>query len=137
MHARRKKIQKNKQITKKHPFLGPTILKFDATGMYFYLIHYICKGEQLIFQFYCNFITCIPFFSMAIKFINETAFDSMQWPNNEPLPQNILSGARYTIHISKQSNNTYQPGHNISLALIFLFSINAVSDKMASTSILL
>lgn len=74
---------------------------------------------------------------MAIKFINEAAFDSMLWPNNDTLPQNILSGARYTIHIFKQSKNTYQPGHNISLALIFLFSINAVSDKMASTSILL
>lgn len=37
--------------------------------------------------------------SMALKFINEAAFDSMYGPNNYPLPQNVLSGARYDLHI--------------------------------------
>lgn len=37
--------------------------------------------------------------SMAMKFINEAAFDSMYGPNNYPLPQNVLSGARYDLHI--------------------------------------
>lgn len=34
-----------------------------------------------------------------MKFINEAAFDSMYGPNNYPLPQNVLSGARYDLHI--------------------------------------